>query len=353
MSPFSIAATQGHLEVAKAIIEIVQIQYKPKEQRGQRRYLMDGENSDDPKAPLGQGDDEIHIYSELIDDQFTIENIGEVATQVECPITPLEVFSWEGAGRFPTEQDGISQDERLEIQSKIECILEGGKRLYGGYYGYNEARVPLSLVEYAIWTDDISLLVFLLELGQDLTNRQAEADPPIYTVREYTFQLAIILGRLHCLEVLIQRTGAGLPINELLKKSGVKIDDKPKYYEGLTIRGKKRKEWAMTQPWMQSQNHEKTPPLLAAAFYGKLESVKWFLSNSPVEQYLAFAKTYEHDKRFNHLAVSAGGIEKAIKNWLGSRSKCSVFYYGKSWQLVNDNRRVGLALCRSFRKTHF
>lgn len=352
MSPFSIATTQGHLEVAKAIIEIVQIQYKPKEQRGQRRYLMDGENSDDPEAPLGQGDDEIHIYSELIDDQFTIENIGEVATQVECPITPLEVLSWEWDGRFSAEQDGISRDERLKIQSKIECILEGGRSLYGGYW-YDEARVPHNLVEYAIWTDDISLLVFLLELGQDLTNRQAETETPIYTVPEYTFQLAIILGRLHCLEALIQRTGAGLPISELLKRSGVKIDDKPKYYEGLTIRGKKRKEWAMEQPWMQSQDHEKTPPLLAAAFYGKLESVKWFLSNSPVEQYLAFAKAYEHDKRFKHLAVSAGGIEKAIKNWLGSRSMCSVFYYGKRWHLANDDRRIGLALCRSFPKPHF
>lgn len=327
MSPFSIAAIQGHLDVAKAIIEIVQIQYKPKEQRGQRRYVMEGEDGDDPEAL--QGDDEIQIYSELIDDQFTIENIGEVATQVECPITPLQVFSWECAARLFTEQDGLSKDERLATQSKVEYISEGGRRMYWFPFSVPALRVPQNLVEYAVWTDNISLLVFLLELGQDLTNRQAEADSPIYTVPEQAFQLAIILCRLHCLEILIQRTGAGLLIDELLKKSGVKTDDKSKLYPGLTIRGKKRKEWAMLHPWAQRQTHENTPPLLAAAFYGKLESVKWFLGKSPAEQYLAFAKTYEHDRRFKHLAESAGGVERAIKDWLGSRSKSCLFCQGK------------------------
>ena len=186
MSPFSIAAIQGHLDVAKAIIEIVQIQYKPKEQRGQRRYVMEGEDGDDPEAL--QGDDEIQIYSELIDDQFTIENIGEVATQVECPITPLQVFSWECAARLFTEQDGLSKRERVAIQSKVEYISEGGRRMYWFPFSEPALRAPQNLVEYAVWTDNISLLVFLLELGQDLTNRQAEANSPIYTVPEQAFQ---------------------------------------------------------------------------------------------------------------------------------------------------------------------
>ena len=327
MSPFSIAAIQGHLSVAKAIIEIVQVQYKPKEKRGETRYMMENEPSEDngSEGPI-EADNNLNIYSELVDDQFTIENIGEVATQVECQTTPLQVLSQNCACRLFTEQDGLSVDEKLVLQSEIDYISNGGQRSFFNSLATGPLNVPRGLLEYAIWKDDTSLLDFLLKLGQELTNREAEGKHTIYSVHVRSFQLSILLERLHCLRILISRTGAGLPISRLLARSGIK-EEKPKYYMGLTIRGKKRHEWSQSYVRYDFHDHENSPPLLAAAFYGKLASVKWFLGKEPLEHYLAFAKTHERDEQLQRLAGSAGGVERAIKNWLGSRSKFFFFFF--------------------------
>lgn len=325
MSPFSIAVIQGHLDVAKAIIEIVQVQYKPKEKRGETRYMMEhGTSEYNGSEGTIEGDDKLDIYSELVDDQFTIENIGEVATQVECPITPLEVLTYSCTCRLFTEQDGMSLDEKLELESKLDYISNDGMKSLCDSIDISPLNVPNGLLEYAIWKDDTSLLNFLLELGQDLTNRKAGETPTVYTVPQRAFQLGILMEHLNCLKLLISRTGTGLPIALLLEKSGIK-EEKPKYYRGLTIRGKKRHEWSSNKSKTIFEDHEETPPLLAAAFYGKLGSVKWFLTNEPINHYLAFAKAHEKDTQLQRLAGSAGGVERAIKNWLGTRSKfCSI-----------------------------
>lgn len=309
-SPFSIAVLRGYLSVAKAVLEIVQAQYKPTEQKGHTRYGMEeaGEDGDEPR-----------IYNEIIDDQYTVENIGEVATQVECPITPLTVFSWDCAAFFFTEQDGEIDSKQRAIQSAIDLVSSSGGIMILGS-GSHKEYTPKNLVEYAIWTDNVGLLVFLLDLGQDLTNRNTEAESTIHTPPECVFQLAIILGRLHCLSELIKRTGAGLPIDELAKKSGVASTEKPRFYQGLSIRGKKRADWASAGGWPGRQSSYRSPPLLAAAYYGKLESTKWFLSKEPGQQYLAFTETYEHDGRLKQLKQSAKGVEGSLLNWLSLRS---------------------------------
>lgn len=309
-SPFSIAVLRGHLSVAKAILEIVQAQYKPKEQKGQKRYTADYD-TDQPR-----------IYSEIVDDQFTVDNIGEVATQVECPIKPLEVLQWGCSARLFIENDAITDSERYEVQSGIVSVLQD--YFFNWRIGGDASRIPQHLVDYAVWTDNVPLLVFLLELGQELTSQDTGEDSTIYTVPERVFVMAIGLSRLRCLEELIKRTGAGMPIDEFVQKSGVKVAERPDYYQGLTIRGKKRADWARAERQGRPEK-SKSSPLLIAASYGKLDSTKWFLGKEPGQQYIAFTKTYEHDKRLKHLEKSAKGVEGALMNWLKSRSKWLVF----------------------------
>lgn len=315
-SPFSIAVLRGHLSVAKAILEIVQAQYKPKEQKGHTRYTADYDTEEDGQP---------RIYSEIIDDQFTVENIGEVATQVECPIKPLEVLSWDCSARLFIEHDSISDSQRYEIQTGINSVLSGSPWFPTWTIADLSKRIPEHVVDYAVWTDNVPLLAFLLELGQELTSQDPVKESTIYTVPERVFLLAITLGRLCCLEELIKRTGAGLPIDELVKKSGVKLAEKPKYYQGLTIRGKKRADWARAGQWQGRQEKSKSPPLLVAASCGKLDCTKWFLGKEPGQQYVAFTKTFEQDKRLKQLEQSAKGVEGSLMNWLGSRSKCDFF----------------------------
>jgi ankyrin repeat protein len=90
-SPFSIAVLRKHFDIAKAVLEIAHAQYAPEEKPGAKHTLRpaDEDDSDD------EGDqDDFQIYAEIVDDRFTVENIGEVQNQVKSNITPLTMISW-------------------------------------------------------------------------------------------------------------------------------------------------------------------------------------------------------------------------------------------------------------------
>jgi hypothetical protein len=62
---------------------------------------------------------------------------------------------------------------------------------------------------------------------------------------------------------------------------------------------------------------------LLGALVGRIESVEWFLSDTPLRQYLAFTKSKaaRDDARLKHLAHAPGGFEGAISKWLNEQSK--------------------------------
>lgn len=300
-SPFTIAVLRGHLGVAKAILEIVRIQYQPKEPKGRERYNMrtDDDDTDNSDEELTCDDHGIRIYSEMIDDKFTIDDVGEVANQVKCQVTPLEVLSYScSASAF------IPKDERV--------LLSGG----------HHDLSPNNLVQYAIFMDNIDLLVYLLELGRKFsTTSDAEESSRIYTVSQADFEFAIGLSRLRCLTELIRRSGAGIRLDELVEKSGVEVKEKPKYYQGLSVYGKKRADWAAAGRGIRlTQPLDMHPPLLIAALKGSLNSVEWFLSTAPARYYTEFTATHKHDKRVKQLAQAKGGVEGSLATWLGSSS---------------------------------
>jgi hypothetical protein len=68
----------------------------------------------------------------------------------------------------------------------------------------------------------------------------ADAASGFYSFPDLLFKLAVELGRVELLAEIIKRTGAGLPLERLVKDSGVKLQVKPEYYQGLTVYGKKR-----------------------------------------------------------------------------------------------------------------
>ncbi len=101
-NPFSLAYTRGHYDVAKAILEIAQAQYVP-EEAAKTRYTMEAneENSEysddsdcsDSESVLSTGSHP-RIYRQIVDAQFTIENIGEVSMKVNSRTKPMEMIGW-------------------------------------------------------------------------------------------------------------------------------------------------------------------------------------------------------------------------------------------------------------------
>lgn len=239
-------------------------------------------------------DNDVQLYSEIVDDKFTIENIGEIATKVESDVSALDYFGW-------------------WCPAYLFADRETGKK---------DASY---LLTYAIAADDVDLLSFLLDLGQDVVMKDAKTrTPTVYQVPHHAFKLAIKLGRLGCLSEIIKRSAAGLPLDELVESSGVVVKEKPKYYQGLSIRGRKRADWAAAGRHEQKPRNVKSyPPLLISAFQGNISSVEWFLGTAPERHYMEFVETHKNDKRVERLSQSKQGIERCITSWLHLRGKFS------------------------------
>lgn len=212
-NPFWLAYWQGHHEVAKSVLQIAQAQYCP-EERPKARYRMrkgeDAEESDDE----GSDDDEPQIYQEIVDEQFTVEDIGKVSMQVKSKIQPLDMLGWKMApfeykdGKF----EGFSDSRRCFLRQVIDKNDRDGLRYYY----------------------DLTVHFAGQHKDEDEGNNQLVIFP------QWSFLQAVKNGRIELITDMIKLAGAGLPLAQLVKKTGVELVTKPRFYQGLTVYGKKR-----------------------------------------------------------------------------------------------------------------
>ncbi|PKY00534.1 ankyrin [Aspergillus campestris IBT 28561] len=287
MTPFTIAIVRGHRALARAMLEIGQIQYNPrKEEATNVRYRIN---------------DDLEICSEVVDDQFTVEEIGEAVTQIECDKTAISMMQHRFYGFLFTQ-------EHSDVAARGQTVDE---------LRHSTGRGHEDVFEYAVERDDVELLVFLLELAEEAQRRGPDSEATYFSVPESLVDLAIRKGRLGCLEELIKRTGAQLPIDALVHQAGIWIKEKPKYYEGLSVRGTKRADWAGREG--EEKNTDMgVSPLLTAAWKGSLKSTEWYLSTAPARYYLEFVQRHTDDKRIGLLAQSEKGIERPLMGWLNA-----------------------------------
>lgn len=279
-TPFSLAFFRGHYTVAKAILEICQAQYTPED--------SDTEDSED-----GGGDNaESVLYRDIIDEQYTIEKIGRVS---------MKVLSHERPQKFMNEW--------------CSEIVDGKAGKSG--------RLLISVIKQ----NNLKALKFLIDIGEHFSSHETNNNPGCgsYTFPDYDFVYAIQHGRVDLLPEIIRRTGAGLPLEKLVESTGLEITEKPRYYQGLSVYGQKRRDWATAGRRVAYKRAGGTslPPPLLAALAGSIESVEWFLSDAPMRHYLDFAnsKSARDDPRLNHLRESPGGVDGAISTWLDDQSK--------------------------------
>jgi hypothetical protein len=195
------------------------------------------------------------------------------------------------------------------------------------YEEISEVVKPGNLFQLAIYLDDVDLMHFLLNAGEEYMARKTmtteENAAKFFRFEEADFLYAIRLGRTRLLESIIKRTGAGIPLDDLVKKSGIEVEvsEKPKYYQGLSVHGKKRADWANAGRETQVEKKDaQHPPLLHAARLASLESVEWFSSSVALRCYSEFAESHKDDIRIQNLAKAKGGLEKSITKWLDLRS---------------------------------
>ncbi|KAI0144644.1 ankyrin repeat protein [Xylariaceae sp. FL1272] len=298
---FSLAFLKGHFDVARAILEIAQAQWAPRED--EKAVFKIKERDDDEEgqeAADSDIDSDVQIYKEIVNDKFTIDNIGQVSMQVKSHVLPSSYLN-RHVSTFVIKGEKI---ERATFNSR-------------------------KLLTFAMEQNDTERFNFLLDMNTKFAGLKPDQDDDedstkIYRFPDIEYQHAIRLGRTQMLADVIRRSGAGIPLEDLVKKSGTELKIKPRYYQGLTVYGKKRADWAKKSRnvFHRPSSSKNRPPLLQAASDGSLESVEWFLSDAPLRHYSEFgqSKAAKEDPRLKHLIESRGGFDRAIGNWLGAQN---------------------------------
>lgn len=271
-----------------------------KEPRGTQRFDIDVDDA-------SSDDEGLNIVSHTMDDQFTHDNIGEVTTQVESNVSPVSALrrSCE-AFLFLDQEDSARATRKLCPSGQDEM--------------HNSWPIEInSLVKYAVFKNDLSLLDFLLKTDHECASNSSDKDK--IAIGQHEFQLAIILGHIDCLVKLIQFGAIGLPLAKMSEHSGVEARNEPRYYPGLSIRGKKRSDWANAGRTEQKATPDGRPPLLISAMQGSLTSTEWFLGTAPGRNYLEYVNSHTDDDNVKRLAQSSLGLEGSILDWLQTRSK--------------------------------
>lgn len=214
-NPFSLAFFRGHYDVAKAVLEIAKAQYAP-EDKPKTRFRMDANESDDDEEYSDEDDSassdasEPRIYSHIVDGDYTVENVGQISMKVNSRTKPLQFLGW-------------------------SCMAIGQDGTMGS---------TASVLSHAIQENDLKRLRILLDLYEQYSTQKLDDDEEevsgFFSFPIQEFHLAVEKGRIELLAEIIKRTGAGLPLEHLVQDSGIELKEKPRYYQGLTVYGKKR-----------------------------------------------------------------------------------------------------------------
>jgi ankyrin repeat protein len=321
-SPLSISILRGHADLAKTILEIATAQYQPKDRAERFRYSIQPADSDDDD--LAESDNEnVHVNSELVDDEFTIDDIGALADKVKSRISPMALLiSQAEVWRFLGDDFNEYNAKKTFMPGPLDFrVYIGDEKTqswswFNAMYVKESKRCRSSLLRFAIATNNTKLLKFILAVGSDLAARKEDEEATkIFTVSSSDFDFAVRLGRTEMIGEIIKSTGAAIPLQKLV--SGVEITEKPKYYQGLSVYGRKRKDWAEAgRGVMHTVVENEQPPILSVAFQGNLDSLEYFLGDAPLRRYIEFAESHRRDKRIAALSEIKGGIKNALESWL-------------------------------------
>lgn len=334
-SPFSLAVLRGHKDVAKVILEIAAVQYQPDEKKEHFRYRIASPDEDEDYLSDEDDSERVGIVSELVNEDFTVHDIGALAGTIKSKVSPMELLNWECEVWRACDD---SKDDRAAKNafsptpldkiptSHVWYASSTSWAYFHEFYKSESNRNSRSLVVYAIAQNDMGMLQFLTELGNNLAKRKADdGSPKVFSCSQSDYKFAVSLGRTDMIGHLIKTAGPDIPWQNLADSSGVDVQEKPEYYQGLSVYGKKRKDWADEGRGItRIPDGKGHPPLLSVIFEGNLEAIEYFMSEAPLRRYQEFVASHKDDKRVKILTQAEGGIEKILSTWLDARNNLAI-----------------------------
>lgn len=317
-SPFAIALSRGHYELARTIYRIAEAQYRPPHCQQSSPKNSNGSESDEFSELSEETDEDWadeqcadhieKIVAFLADDEITTNEVRKMHLKIlkPCPLSPALMFSWPGSAEI---------DGRDNVGS-LPC----SKR---------QAISPENITARALYRNDSEMLSCILDLAEEPRQIVIEEDwkevtkGNSFALNDHAFKIGLQSATPEILTLLIKRTAAGIPLDMLAEQSGVDlVTESNGTYRGLKLKESRSKGQAAD---MNSKSFRRfTPPLLQAAYYGSFENVKWFLSDEPIKAYLQFAAENQDDDRVKRISRSSEGFCGMVRRFLRSRTKLAI-----------------------------
>lgn len=354
-SPFSIAVIKGFYDLAQVILDIAAAQYRERDETKRIRYALtpttqvSPDCSTDSDSDSDEDDDKMpRFYKTLVDDRFTIDDVDAAARSVRSGTDPLHLITWP-----------------CEIWKALDMSAEAGKYMCqplrplntDPYISYNEAdrrkpwahfaatmqdnraRNKHSLFKLAAITRDERMMKFLLDMKLGVGNADVEDLLLSLDDQRQEVEIAMRKGDTNMLRLLIKSRGTMMPLHHLAQNSGIVVEDKPKYYQGLSVYGKKRRDWAQRgQDAYSMDRSDRGSPILAAAFYGHIDTLEWFMSDTPGRMYFEFTESFKEDPRIRVLLSKQDGVKTALEKWFSTRANLILHMIVMSWPGDQNNR---------------
>lgn len=326
-SPFSIAVVRGHYKLAEIILEIAAAQYKPAKNAPSYRYRLAGHDDNDSEAMSDSGEGTPRIIAELVDDEFTINDIAGLSSAVASKTSPVELLQWECHTWRVLDQDPVVAHQILRDGEPNFSFWRVEKYSWNEFHRLFDSHMSYyrdSLVRLAIYQNDLRMLRFVLRMAAEYDITANEQPKTIVTnmVSRTALYLAAKLGRIEIMAELFAKTGIGLPLSKMTKKSGAKITSQSEFYQGLTVHGRKRQDWAAEGRGHGSDcaNEADMSIILDMTFNGSIATIEYCMSGGPLRHLKDFAQAnIDADARIQALSHMPGGIDKALTAWWKAR----------------------------------
>ncbi|KAK2764276.1 hypothetical protein FQN54_008968 [Arachnomyces sp. PD_36] len=306
-TPLALAVLRSDAPMVQLIMEITELQYSPP--RGRHCYRIasssDGSDSDIDYA----SDSGLHKENIAENTTFNARDIEKVTPSRIHPVTLLQTASpfWRYLADWASYAKAAVGDysENIEPLDMEAAFREPLRRIE---YTHDQPKEnPQNALHYAIENGDPDLANLLINLGVKYLGVKPDAHghSPTFAIEDSAFEDALRRGQIDVLSTMISRTGAGIPFKELINRSGTEIvQKKPKYYQGLSVYGKKRHDWA-NRDTVHFTGIELTDlPVLRAIFYGNLDTVR-----------ADYAEAFEN----------AGGCERVITSWWNTNRDLAIY----------------------------
>ncbi|KAI5807435.1 hypothetical protein DFH27DRAFT_319642 [Peziza echinospora] len=279
ISPFNIAVMNGHLEAAKLILTIAAAQYSAPQSNVTSRYTVSTFGKSEPQ-----------VLQETLNTAFVIDNIADEAAQApKSSISPLEM-----------------------MKQKSPVLVE-------------DNDTPMFIKElnwdsltWAVYRSDTVTIENLLQWADEQQVDGAYSligptPPSTSGIMHDPFVLAMRKGQIEVLKLFMQKVGLGLDYQTLQEREFDTGLVKPPYYPGLTIGGKRKKDWAKSaNPQWQKAVGKVENLLPMAAALGNFTTFRWLLSDGPLQCVQQFIKDHPDNARAKLLA-RLSDLPQAIK----------------------------------------